>query len=143
MTLDGTNIQVIVVRVYAIVKPGCVVRVYATVKPGCVASSDPPIENLRRFEHLRVRSYVVASVTKNSTELLRQFLDEVLDIVRIQSSPSRFSKQEHAFDIINGRNVIPLPSVNRDEFFRMIVYRCARWFLLLRRMSFLNACCYV
>ena len=87
LTLDGTNIQEVVVRVYAILKSGF------------VASSvyDPATENLRRFEHLRVRNHVVASETKNCNELLHQFLDQVLDVVRVLSIFSRFSKQENTF----------------------------------------------
>ena len=57
----------------------------------------PATENLRRFEHLRVRSHVVALETMNSNELLRQFLDHVLDVARVLSIFSRFSLQVNNF----------------------------------------------
>ena len=58
---------------------------------------DRTIGNLRKFEHLGVRNHVVASETKNSNELLREFLDEVLDVVRILPSSSRFSPSKRKY----------------------------------------------
>ena len=55
------------------------------------------IESQRSFAHLHFWTHVVASETENSNELLRDFFDEVLDVVRVLSTSSRFSKQEISF----------------------------------------------
>ena len=60
VTLDGVNIQEVVVRVYA-------------------------VENLRMFEHFHVRNHVVASDTKNSNEMHRQFLDHQIPRCRMSA----------------------------------------------------------
>ena len=97
------------------------------------------IESQRRFEHPHFRNHVVALNTKNSNELLRQFLDQQgPDVVQDLLFFFEIFHQRIPLDNTMGRMVSPLPFVDLAELFAKVIHQ-TRLCLWLRRMSFLNA----
>ena len=105
--LDGANIQQVVVRVCAILKSGF------------VASSADVIQPLRitqDFAHRSVLSRVVAQVTKNSDKF--SSINVLMSYTCCQSDRTK----RIPFNSIEGRKIIPLPLVDWDKIFGMVVH---------------------